>query len=154
MKVYAIQGSDLLPFLKQRLVGDSSFRLYTHILTEPFISFFCSLPLQVKKTSMVFLDENKRGINDYAARKLLECGYRDVFYTPNLHAKVLLTPTFTVIGSANFSSRALTQNFEVILVIEGNYILIGNLVGVVRRIHTYSMRVTLDMVSDSVVDKS
>ena len=114
MRAEAIPPTRLPRFLATNLT--TSFKLYMHILSEPFLSTLCSLEPPVKKTSKIFLDENKE-LNKRAARRLLDCGYTWVYFVPRLHAKLLVADKFVVIGSANYSSRAVEDNYEVIIVI-------------------------------------
>jgi len=117
--VEALTSQGLLSFLKTQLQS-RSFTLFVHILTEPFISFFCELPEAVKNSSRIYLDEEKYIINDYAVRRLRECGYKKIYYVRRLHAKLLLSEEFVVVGSANYSERSLS-NHEIVVVIWKNY---------------------------------
>lgn len=132
MKVKALTSEELASFLRAHLQF-RSFTLFVPILREPFISLLCSLPESVKRLSSVYLAEEKRRVNDYAVRRLAGCGYRRVFYVPRLHAKMLLTEDFVVVGSANYTERAL-YNHEVNIVIWGNYGMVPGLVRIVRGI--------------------
>jgi len=132
LRVEALTSEELASFLRSRLQF-RSFILFVPILTEPFISILCSLPETVKRVSSVYLAEEKRRVNDYAARRLAECGYRWVYYVPRLHAKMLVTEDFVVVGSSNYTERALS-NHEVNVVVWGNYRLIPGLVRIARAI--------------------
>lgn len=104
--------SETLPFY--------SFSLYVHILTKPFIDLLVTLPDNVKKTSRVFLDGEKRKVNDYAVMVLRSAGYRDVWYVNRLHAKLIVIgskPDYIVVGSSNLTARSF-DNYEVILIVE------------------------------------
>ncbi|MEM4429726.1 MAG: phospholipase D-like domain-containing protein [Thermofilaceae archaeon] len=96
-----------------------TFRIYVHILTEPFISLLAELPVSVKKYSEVFLDGEKRRVNDYAVKRLVSAGYSGVWYVNRLHAKMLIIgsrPSYIVIGSSNLTARSF-ENYEVIVII-------------------------------------
>ena len=108
--------SKALPALLASVLRRSSFILAVHILTEPFISVLCGLPEDVKKYSSVFLDGEKRALNDYAVDRLIKCGYRRVYYVNSLHAKVIVTSELVILGSANLSERALSNIESVALV--------------------------------------
>ena len=116
MRAEAIRPSELPSFLRANL--DSSFKLYMHILGEPFVSLLCSLPSGVKASSAVFLDSAKQA-NLASARRLLGCGYSWVYFVRNLHAKLLVADRFLVIGSMNYSARAVGENVEVVIVLWG-----------------------------------
>ena len=116
MLIRAVNTQELYSILKDRLRTEP-FMLYIHILTEPFLSLLCKLPGYIKRTSRVFLDEEKRKINDYAVKRLKACGYWSVWYVRRLHAKMLLGKSFVIVGSANLSSRSFTQ-YEIVIIIE------------------------------------
>lgn len=129
-RIEAITPKSLDSFLKTHL-SSRSFTLFIHILTNPFISILCSIPDNVKKLSSIYLDGEKNKINNYAVRKLLRCGYKNVFYVNRLHAKLLVTEDFILVGSANYSERSLS-NYEVIIVIWKNYREIPGLVRIMK----------------------
>jgi len=131
-RVEAITAESLISFLRERLQL-RSFVLFTPVLTEPFIYLLCSLPREVKWSSSVYLALEKRRVNGYAVRRLRGCGYRFVYYVGRLHAKMLVTEDFVVVGSANFTERALS-NREVILVVWGNYRRIPRLAAIAKSI--------------------
>jgi hypothetical protein len=156
LKIEALTSKTLMSFLRTHL-SSRSFLLFVHILTNPFIDLFCSLPRTVKLVSRIYLDEEKYKINDYAVRKLRECGFRNVYYIGRLHAKLLITEDFVLIGSANYSERALS-NHEVLLVIWKNYRSIQGLssiihklmsIGVPAKVHKYVDKKTNDIGEES-----
>lgn len=103
--------SETLPFY--------SFKIYVHILTSPYLELLTSLPDNVKEMGVVFLDGEKRKLNDYAVRVLRASGYRQVWYVNRLHAKLIVIgtkPDYIVIGSSNLTARSF-DNYEVILII-------------------------------------
>lgn len=103
--------SETLPFY--------SFRIYVHLLTNPFLELLVSLPDSVKKISAVFLDGEKKKINDYAVRQLYSAGYRQVWYVNKLHTKMILIgsrPDYVIIGSSNLTARSF-DNYEVIVIL-------------------------------------
>lgn len=119
--------SETLPFY--------SFKLYVHILTNPFLELLASLPDNVKWVSAVFLDGEKK-VNDYAARVLRKAGYRQVYYVNRLHAKLIVIgtkPDYVVLGSSNLTARSF-ENYEVILII---YSPTANVVNKLRKIVYY-----------------
>lgn len=118
MKVEVAGVQRLYGFLSETLPL-YSFRLYVHILTNPFIELLASLPDNVKEVSSVFLDGEKRKVNDYAVRVLRRAGYRHVWYVNKLHAKLIVIgsrPDYIVLGSSNLTARSF-ENYEVILII-------------------------------------
>ena len=70
----------------------------------------------MKRTSKIFLDEGKE-LNKRAARRLVGCGYTWLYFVPRLHAKLLVSDRFVVVGSANYTGRAVEDNYEVVIVI-------------------------------------
>ena len=119
MNVCAVNSNQLYSFLK-RILPLYSFQLYMHILTEPYLSLFASLPSYVKESSSISLDGEKDKINNYAVQKLYSAGYCSIWYVRRLHSKVIVIgsrPDYIVVGTSNLSSRSFT-NYELILIIE------------------------------------
>lgn len=112
MRAEALPSTALPRFLMQL---NTSFKLYMYTLSPTFLSPLCSLPSSVKQVSKIFLAVKE--INKKAARRLISCGYRWIYFVPNLHAKLLVTHSFVLIGSANLSHRAVEENYEVVIVI-------------------------------------
>jgi len=139
-RVQALSPPDLPSFIRSHL-SSSSFEIYAHILTEPFISVLCSLPPEVKAFSRIYLDEEKDQVNRYAARALRRCGYRWLYWVRKLHAKMIVADSFVVVGSANFSERAITQNYEVVIVVWSPPHQVEGLMGILRRIRGRAVRV-------------
>jgi len=117
MMVRVINSAQLFGFLKNTLPF-YSFRLFVHILTQPYLSLFIRLPDPIKKYSEITLDGEKNKINDYAVRHLRSSGYRNVYYINRLHAKMIIIGDYryVVIGSANFSARSM-DNYEAVILI-------------------------------------
>ena len=120
-RVELIDQQALFSFLK-RALPLFSFDVLVHILTEPYISLLESMPADVKETSRVFLDGEKRAVNDYAVSRLRRAGFRNVFYVNGLHAKLITVGRppayrYVVLGSSNLTQRSF-DNYEIILLIE------------------------------------
>lgn len=114
-----MNSNRLYMFLSEVLLSHS-FQMYIHILTEPYISLLTDLPRAVRETSEVFLDGEKKSLNDYAVRRLWEAGYRSLWYVNRLHVKTVVIgsrPDYIVVGTSNLTERSFT-NYELILVIE------------------------------------
>lgn len=150
-EIEAITPKTLDSFLRTHL-SSRSFTLFLHILTNPFISILCDIPDNVKKISTIYLDGEKYKINNYAVRNLLKCGYKNVYYVNRLHAKLLVTEDFILIGSANYSERSLS-NHEVILVIWKNYREIPGLVKIMKDFKVLADPAWMKLKEDKYVNK-
>lgn len=118
MKIEALSSNALYNFLKS-VLPYYTFKLYMHILTEPYITLLTELPLPVKRTSEVYLDGEKEQLNNYAIKRLRSAGYKRVWYVRRLHTKLILIgsrPDYVVVGTANLTSRSFSQ-YEVVLVV-------------------------------------
>lgn len=120
-RVEMVDPQRLFSFL-ERTLPFYSFDLLVHVLTDPYLSLLESLPAAVKEASRVFLDGEKRALNDAAARRLRRSGFRSVSYVDRLHAKLVAIGRppayrYIVVGSSNLTQRSF-DNYEVVLVIE------------------------------------
>lgn len=133
MRIEAITSKTLGSFLKTHLASQS-FMLFVHIITNPFIKILCNIPNNVKEVSSIYLDREKYKINDYAVYNLRKCGYRNIYYVNKLHTKLLITEDFVLLGSANYTKRAVFSNYEIIFVIWKNYRDISGLITIINKI--------------------
>jgi len=108
-------GAELI-FYVLDLARSSSFLAFFHIITEPFISRLCELPAPVKKASAIYLDKDKFELNKYAADRLARCGY-NVYWVSGLHTKLFVLPDMVLIGSANWTRRAVDANKETLILL-------------------------------------
>lgn len=120
MKVEVVPAERLKGFLYKTLYH-RSFSLFMHLLGRDFTELLCSLPSSVKAVSVIYLDSSKDVVNGRAVAALKGCGYRYIYFIPYLHAKLLITRDYVLVGSANFTWRGVSGNKEVILVIWGDY---------------------------------
>jgi len=118
MDVEVLNSNMLYSFLKS-VLPFYSFEIYMHVLTEPYIQLLTSLPRSVIVSSQIYLDGDKRRVNEYAATRLREAGYR-VYFINKLHGKIIIIgtkPDYIVIGTSNLSLRSFS-NLELVLVIK------------------------------------
>ena len=97
----------------------SYFRLFMHILTNPYLKLLANLPKSIREVSEIYLDGEKYKTNNYAVLKLREAGYRYVWYVNKLHSKVVIIgtkPDYIILGSSNLSERSFS-NLETVLLI-------------------------------------
>jgi len=104
-RVWALDGSSLLAFLKRR----PPLRVYAHLLSGPFLRLLVDIGPE-----LVVLDDKPE--NRAAAEALRRAGVR-VYKLRALHAKVFVGEDYVAVGSANPTERAL-RNYEVVVVIE------------------------------------
>jgi len=113
-----ILNSNMLYSFLRSVLPFYSFEIYMHVLTEPYIQLLTSLPRSVIVSSQIYLDGDKRRVNEYAATRLREAGYR-VYFINKLHGKIIVIgtkPDYIVIGTSNLSLRSFS-NLELVLVI-------------------------------------
>ena len=119
MRVEVLGQRQLYRFLSSHL-PHSYFRMYMHILTNPYLNLLLNLPRPVREVSEIYLDGEKYKINNYAVRKLWSVGYNYVYYVNKLHSKVIILgsrPDYVIVGSSNLSERSFS-NLELIVLIE------------------------------------
>ena len=118
MQVEVLNSNSLYGFLSTTLPF-YPFKLFMHIITEPYISLLTSIPAQTRQLSEIYLDEEKEKINGYAVKRLANAGYR-VFYVKRLHGKVIVIgtrPDYIVVATSNLTSRSFA-NIELVVVIK------------------------------------
>jgi len=117
MELEVLNSNMLYSFLKS-VLPFYSFEIYMHILTNPYVRLLTGLPRTIISSSQIYLDGEKRRINEYAATRLKEAGY-SVYFINKLHGKVILIgtrPEYVVIGTSNLSLRSFA-NLELVIVI-------------------------------------
>jgi len=108
----------LYSFLKS-VLPFHSFEIFMHVITDPYIRLLESLPRFVIVSSQIYLDGEKRRVNEYAATRLKGAGY-GVYFVNKLHGKVIVIgskPSYIVVGTSNLTLRSFT-NLEVVILIK------------------------------------